>query len=140
MKAHTWVERTVIDDEREPINGMRDPCSVSSRAALSPINAAQPPPHSWRSCKQARAHASELDLARSRKSTVVTVDFGGTFQKRAPVIPQSPEFCDRQVHCVTSRRCTKLTAVELCDRQTDTHFVWRGARCNKFTRTSYFVQ
>ena len=30
----------------------------------------------------------------------------------------------------------------MTDRQTDTHFVWRGARCNKFTRKfllKYFV-
>ena len=44
-------------------------------------------------------------------------------------------FCDRQVHCVTSRRCIKFTAVELCDRQTlCVERSEAGARCNKFTR------
>ena len=57
-KARTWVERTVKDNERGTNKGRGHPCSVSSRAALSPITVAQPPPHSWRSYRQARTHVS----------------------------------------------------------------------------------
>ena len=36
MKARMWVERTVIDNERETNTGIGNPCSVSSRVVPSP--------------------------------------------------------------------------------------------------------
>ena len=65
MKARMWVERTVIDTERETNTGIGNPCSVSSRAVPSPLShrsRSASTTYVARSHKQARTHGLIINL------------------------------------------------------------------------------
>ena len=83
MEAHTWVERTVNDNERGTNNGRGHPCSVSSRAA--PLRS----PGAW----------APLSLSYHSRSATASTTF-------VAIIQASADSCTSADHATTrKRRC-----------------------------------